>query len=277
MLPFKRFRKRAPKASARKNKGPRVPRKKAVTKLIKQVMNRELETKYVAYQAGMPATTGAYIVNYQCSPNTDGYRVLPQLAQQTTAATSNVREGDSIKPSMVRVSGHVWLTSGERTVPALDIYVKLWVLTAKEAKTYTPQVGTFPQNFPTGFLENGGPNPVDWQAPAMDLQAFYPISKGNYTVLRTKTFRLIKNPGATIGGTINDSNDPNIGRDRLRFSYTLDAPTLKYNTDSDLYPTNYAPIMLITYYIPGVDISQAIPLQGLVQWDYNTEMYFKDA
>jgi len=269
-------RRAAPAVFARRRKV--LPRKKATTRLIKQVLNRQLETKYTAQQLGNNGTGGpSFTVNWQCSPNTDAYRVIPQVLQQTTPASSNVREGDEIKPTMLRVSGHVWL-GGERSVPSLDIYVKMWILTAKETKTYAPQTGAFPNNFPGGFLENGGANPVDWQAPAQDLQAFFPISKDNYTLLKTKTFRLVKNPGSTIGGTTGDSNDPNIGRDRLKFSFKLNTPQiLKYNTDADVYPTNYAPIILITYYTPGVDISSQIALQGMVFWNYNTEMYFKDA
>lgn len=237
-----------------------------LTALIKRVVNGQLETKYVAEQVQL----AGYAIPGHINPPVDFHYILPQVAQQTTAATSNTREGDVIKPVRATIKGHIWYDNLDVTVGNV-IFVKLFFVTAKQLK-YLPNAST---DMPTGLLEDGGPDPVQWTAARQDLQAFYPLCKENYTLLKTKTFKLVKNGGLPIGNQ--STHSTNIGRDRYTFSYSWTPPKLKYAVDAHTYPQNHAPIMFAVAYSPGYNYDTDASLTGQVKMNWNLEMSYKDA
>lgn len=253
------------------------PRKKATTALIKRVLNRKLETKYVAQQIFVGGTP----VKSQCTPAADAVTILPNVAIQTTNATNNVREGDEIQPIKATIRGHIWFNPRLDDIPNQEyskiLFVKMYIVQAKAVKT-AGNVGSLP----AGFLMNGTANPVSWVSSAEDLQSFYPVAKQNYTLLKSQTFKFVKNLGKTVGDittTVGTASNPNFDVDRKVFSYTWKPPTLKYNVDTDLQPQNHFPMMFIVAYSPGYDLlNVANPyLDKALLYDFNTEMYFKDA
>ena len=259
-------RNRAP-ATTRKDRKTRAPRgKKATVALVKKVLNRQLETKYVATQVNL---AGMAIPGHINPPN-DFHYMLPIVAQQTVAATSNTREGDMIEPIRANISGHIWYDNLDTTVGNI-VYVKLFFVTAKSVK-YLPNAST---DLPAGLLEGGLPDPVQWTAAAQDLQAFFPVCKENYTVLKTKTFKLAKNGGLPIGN--NEGDSTNIGQDRYSFSYSWTPPKLKYANDADTYPQNHAPVFFAVAYSPGYNYDTDASLVNQVKMNWQVNMSYKDA
>jgi len=243
----------------------RVPAKKATTRLIKQVLNRALVTKYVATQQ-TPQTLLGHI-----NPPVDYHFMLPQLNQQTLVASSNVREGDTVNPIRASVQGHIWFDNVDVATGTV-VFVKLFFLLPKALKNYND----FPGTLADGLMEAGTADPAQWVSGVnANLQAYYPICKANYTLMKTKIVKLTKNGGLPIGNA--PGHDTNIGMDRVPFSFSWKPPTLKYAKDSDDLPSNYAPVMFAVGYSPGFDFDANANLAGTVKWNWQLALSFKDA
>lgn len=260
-----RGRKRNPRAA--KSKMARRGKKSAsVTKVVKRVLNRQLETKYVAQQINL----AGYTITGSIQPSLDYHLMLPAVAQQAAGgATSNTREGDKIEPTRAKISGHIWYDNLD-TVVGNVVFVKLFFVTPKNIKSANAA-----NTMNDGLLENGTADPVQWTSAGQDLQAFYPVCKENYTVLKTKTFKFAKNGGLPIGNQ--PGHDTNLGKDRYSFSYSWKPPTLKYALDADQQPTNHLPVMFAVAYSPGYNYDTDASLTGQVKMNWNIEMFFKDA
>jgi len=244
----------------------RAPAKKATTALIKSVLNRQLETKYVAAKS-----TSDLDILGKIDPVSDYYLMLAPVNMQTTVASSNVREGDIIKPISANISGHIWYDNRD-TAPGSIVFVKLFFCQSKGIKG----VGDLGGNLPQGLLESGAADPVPWTAAGQSLQAFYPVCKENYTLLKTKTFKLVKNGGVPIGNA--PGHMTNIGKDRYPFSYSWKPPTLKFQGDGDNFPSNHAPFFFAVAYSPGYNYVTDPSLGvGTVKMNWQTSMSFKDA
>ena len=244
-----------------------VPAKKATTALIKRVLNSHLETKYVATQVQLAGFT----IPGQITPTLDYHLMLPDVAQ-AGASTSITRIGDKIEPVRARIAGHIWFDNlgSDDADPGAVVFVKLFFVTPKNIKSAS-QVG----GISNGLLESGTADPSSWTAARQDLQAFFPVCKENYTLHKTKTFKLVKNGGLPIANTRPAST--NIGKDRYSFSYAWKPPVLKYDTDADLQPTNHLPLMFCVAYSPGYNYSTDASLVGQVKMNWNIELGFKDA
>lgn len=262
-------RKKSSTRRAKKSKGATrrraAPRKARMAALVKSVLSRQLETKYVAQQNELVG----YIIPGDIVPNVDYHPLLPPVVQQPAQATSNTREGDKIEPMSARISGHIWYDNVDNPVGNI-VHVKLFFCQSKVLKD-TARLNLLP----SGLLENGTADPVDWLAAGQDLQAFYPVNKDQYTVLKTMTFKLAKNGGLPIGNQ--PGHDTNIGRDRYAFSYSWKPPTLKYALDASIYPSNHAPFFFAVAYSPGYNYATDASIANSVAMNWNLEMRFKDA
>lgn len=258
---------RAGKKAGIIKKKSRVPAKKATTALIKRVLNRQLETKYVSLQQSPLLLTG------HITPKDDFILCLPPVSLQTTSAASNVREGDQIEPIRAHIKGNIWLDNVDNPV-GLIAFVKLFFVTAKAVKNGA-NASLAVGGLPAGLLEDGTANPVSWVSSSQALQKFFPVSKKNYTLLKTQTFKLVKNGGLPIGNQ--PTHSTNIGKDRVSFSYSWKPPTLKYANTGDNQPQNHAPVMFAVCYSPGYDWDTDASLINTVAMEYTTSMTFKDA
>ena len=234
--------------------------------LINRVIGRHLETKYVAEQINL----GGYTISGSINPTADAHSMLPQLVQTAGASVSNTRIGDKVTPTRATISGHIWYDNLD-TVVGNVIYVKLFFLTVKPLKHF-PNILT---DAPDGMFESGLADPVNWAAAGQELQSFYPICKENYTLLKSKTFKLAKNGGLPIGNQ--PGHDTNIGKDRYTFSYSWKPPALKYSKDADTYASNYAPVMYAVAYSPGYNYTTDASLVGQARMSWQVTMSYKDA
>lgn len=243
---------------------------KQTTAIVKRVLNRELETKYVATQV---STTGSVVKGF-CNPAADAISILCPVAFQgaATGAASNLREGDAITPLRASIKGHIWFNPLQEVQATSKIlFVKMFILTSKQIKSQQ-----FQGNLDGGWLENGTINPVQWVSTASDLQSFYPVAKQNYNVLKTRTFKFVKNVGNCIADNT-AGNSPNLNVDRKTFSYSWKPPTLKYADESKTLPTNHFPFMCLVAYAPGLDVENVAELKDALLYNFNSEMYYKDA
>ena len=246
--------------------------KPATTALVKRVLRNQLETKYVASN-GTFAPKGNFV------PNANNIIMLPPVYQQTVVASTNVREGDIIQPTKFTMSGFCRFNSAYNfgtNFPALSVYIKLFWVTPKDIKDsfLTP-------NLTPGFLENGTPDPVQWTSGVYSsLNTYLPVSKNLYTVLKTKTIKLVKNQGAPVSNPAAPvtSDTPNVAYngDCIPWSMSMTVPRLKYMLDASFQPSNFCPLMFAVAYIPGVDFDAAA-LGGSLAVDYQSQLWFKDA
>jgi len=242
---------------------------KATTAIVKRVLNRELETKYVAFQSPQFKIVGSI------NPQVSYYAITPPVAQQTGAASNNVREGNVIRPTSARIDVDIWFGNTDDSLTRV-VFVKAFFVTAKSVKSLPTTV--VPNTLPAGFLENGGPDPVQWVSSAQQLQNYYPVCKDNYTVLKTQVIKLCENQGNPVGGaTAGDAPFPDGRSDRKHISYSWKPPALKYDLDADTFAGNHAPMMFLVAYSPGFDFDATPALSGSVQCQYQTKMSFKDA
>lgn len=238
--------------------------KKPLQNAIKRILNRQLDTKYVAEQVQL----AGYTVPGDITPNVDYKTMLPKLPIQTGVATNNQREGDTVQPISARIAGHIWLAQSPSV--AKVIYVKLFMVQPKTIKTQPLNA-----NLPDGLLDDGGDDPVAWVNSGQDLQAYYPVNKENYTVLKCFTFKLTNNGGTPIGQATGAST--NIGTDRYAFSYSWKPPKLKYALDADVYPSNHNPIFFPVVYSPGFNAATDASLLNSVCMNWQVSMSYKDA
>lgn len=240
---------------------------KATTRLIKKVLNRQLETKYVAAQVN----SGGAVVKNSITPALDAITILPPVNFQTGAATSNTREGDQIEPVRASIRGHIWFNPDENQTSSKVLFVKMFIVQSKTIKS-----APFKGSLDAGLLEDGTENPVSWVSNKEDFQTFYPVAKQNYTLLKTRTMRFTKNVGECVAD-VTEGNSPNIGEDRRTFAYSWKPPTLKYANETQNQPSNHFPVMFLVAYAPGLDIAGVPELATALVYNFNTEMYYKDA
>jgi len=244
---------------------PRRPRKSQVS-LIKKVLRNQIETKYVASQSSV---AGVYVKG-SINPPADFLSIFPPVLQQTSVGSNNVREGDVIQPMRAKLSGHVYFAQAFEQLGNVVAFVKIFLVQAKRVK-YLPLA-----NYPVGLLETGASDPQPWSSSSGSQQSYFPLSKENYTVMGTRTVKLSKNVGLPVGSS-STGDQPNIGMDRVPFSFSWKPPTLKYADDADQFPQNHAPIMFAVAYCPGFDFDANQTLQNSVKINWTCDMYFKDA
>lgn len=242
-------------------------KKRSSVDLIKRVIRGQLETKYVAEQQdaiGVPVPGGL-------TPSVNYIRCLTPVSLQTDPASNNVREGNKIQPTRASVNIDFWMVNGSTT--SKTIFVKVFFLQSKSVKSgLTAQLATLP----SGFLESGAADPVQWVGTTGALQRYFPVCKDNYTILKIKTIKLTKNGGEPIG---ENALTPYVGgsTDRKSVSFTWRPPTLKYGLDSDIQPQNHAPFFMAVAYSPGFIYTTDESLMNSVNMTWQTNMYFKDA
>lgn len=262
---------RASGAFYKKRPAVRNPRTKArpmaaSVKLIKKVLNQQLESKYVAFQSAPAKVVG------NITPTASYIAITPPVSLQTTVASNNVREGNIIRPTKARVDINFWFGNVTDN-KCRTVFIKAIFATSKSVKALPTTV--VPNTLSNGLLESGAADPVPWVSSVGALQAYYPICKDNYTVLKTQTIKLVTNPGDPVGS----GSSPYVSNtsDRKSISFSWTPPTLKYDLDADTFAGNHAPMMFLVAYSPGFDFDADASLAGTVSYQYQSCMTFKDA
>lgn len=186
----KGYRKRAGRRSTRK---PYAKRSRAITKVVKKVLSRNLEKKAFHFALANEALT---IATPSLVPK--AIDLVPALAQGTGASQ---RIGNEILVKNAYIKGFVNIKAYNATTNpnAVPIYVKFWLLSCK--KTNTPAMATI-STFSTFFESmNSG---LPFQGSTLDM--LLTVNKDVWTVHSTKLVKIGvstsvggNNPVATTG------------------------------------------------------------------------------
>lgn len=158
---------------------------------------------------------------------------------------------------------------------------KIFVLTSKKYKSTADLiVPGGPGQLIAQTLLDAGNNTLAAPYGTMDSAAL-PFWKGEWTVLKTKTIRLAKPPGVQNGQlvaippTVDGSASANLNAFHHFTMVLPKPPVLKYDNDTQQYPSNYAPVIGFMWYY---DDFQAVPPvdPNVVAATVRSNLYYKD-
>lgn len=232
-----------------------------LTARIKQVLDRQAETKYAATQI-----VDDFIVPYTLGPATSWF---PCTAQVLQGSQSNQRVGERIKP--VRAKIDFTFAYDPTSAVSHDYRVKLFVLRPKTYNSFAPMVAS---GFSGLLLDNGDQTSSDWDPLNQHVSDSKPVDNESFNPIMIKRFKLIKN-ATTVEGS---AATPNTSRSSVvRYSMNLYGKALKqhltYSGAVAPYPTNYNPIFGIVAYAADGSAPQLVcPIKASVR----LHLWFKD-
>lgn len=259
---IRKSRKYVPKRGGGKRMGQADP----LAARIKQVLNRQSETKYVSTQL-----LDNFIVPYTVGPANQFFPCTPQVSQGS--GTSFQRIGERIKPIKAKID--FIFSFDETTSLSHDYRVKLFVLRPKTYNNFTQMVAS---GFTGQLLDNGNQTDADWDPLNQHISDCKPINDEVFTPITIKRFKLIKNPAPTEGVAVGNGSNPNLSRSNIvRYSVSLYGKALKknliYQGALGAYPNNYNPIFgIVAYAADGTAPLPVSPIKASVR----LHMWFKD-
>lgn len=245
-------------------------RKRAVGKgkiaqVVKQVLARGQETKYVAETIIQASVVG------QASATPGGFfRLIPNLGQGTQ---DNQRIGDKVSPTrLVNRFVFNWPSDLQNNQ---DIVVNLWIVRVKGAASQTAVAGILPGQFlKVGNGNNADPTDAN-QLNMLQVVSTYPLNTDQYTKLRHYRFRMRRGIGlptnTNTGGEVAPTGVPRTDMFKT-ITYSCKAPHLKYSSTGFTTPSNFYPVALV--YATNADGSA---YGDTLRMSINSQLYFKDA
>lgn len=227
----------------------------SVQTLVKHLINRKSETKYVSHTCENQTVHNSAITGGDIIP------VLPSIPQGTTDYT---RLGDSIRPISLKVKG---LLSANRNAITDNkvLLARILVLSSKSNKSTT--------SLPTGVIFNNMFKPNDDTATTVgpftgdQRQLSWPVNTDAYRVHYDKVVRIA--PSSPEG-----TEEQPASFVRWTAKVTCPAAFDYDNTSAGDFPTNFAPFMAIGYaYADGTGPDTVTP--KLVSYA-NSYLKFKD-
>jgi len=228
-------------------------------KKVQAVLAKSGETKYVAEGVAVTGVVDTIGVPTDLTP------ILPKLAQ---GVGSNQRIGQSVSNAHGRVDFQFFLIPAGSNYPTQDVWVKIFKLTSKQAKSYG-QVALLPGNT---LLDQGNQTTTDWttaaSAPSYNQM---PLSKEDFAG-SSKLIRLTKNQGGP-NGDLSPGQAPNtFGHPAALYSMTWKHKgKLMYDDQASNQPTNFAPIYAIVAFN-----TDNTPFNGLIQYVARKHYWYKD-
>jgi len=236
-----------------------------IAKVVKQVLARGQETKYVAetiIQASVvgqaAATPGAF------------FRLVPNLGQGNQ---DNQRIGDKVSP--VRLVNRFIFNFPSDLQNNQDIVVNLWIVKGKGAANQTAVAEVLPGQ----FLKVGNGNnadPTDANQPNMlQVVSTFPLNTDQYTKLKHYRFRMRRGIGLpTNTNTASEIAPTGVQRTDMfkTITYSCKAPHFKYSSTGFTTPSNFYPVALV--YATNADGSA---YGDTLRMSINSQLYYKDA
>jgi len=276
----------ADKKSMSSSASGRSKNKTTLVQFVKNVVNRENETKFAFYYSsgtgGLTApgdyANWAYLARNQfISTNaTDILRIIPPIANGTG---DNQRIGDTIRPKSLKIHGSVkcnMLSAGPLIQP-IEICVVVYVLQHVTYKSYASLAG----NDFSQLLETGENSTVPFTGTV--LQSQLPVCKDYYKLLKKKLIRLryggANSPAGVLTGSVSPSNSHdwqknfsiNVSKHLpAKFMYPEASATVGIND-----PTNSSIFMCTAFY--NMDNSTSTQELLSYQVQYHSELYYKDS
>lgn len=213
----------------------------AVKAAVKKIVSSVGESKFVAQTIQRPdglITLNNY-TGFSSAINTTNeiYAALPLLAQ---GAGDAQRTGDTVTPTRCYLDLNICSTAFNNA-GSVDKTVHVFLMTCKSVKSL-PNFSAIPI---TELLAigNGTNGPFNGTSQAQTL----PVNSKLFTVLAHKQFRMAKTYGLLNTAVLADAAYQ-VGPSFKRLRLNVKLPkVLKYSDDTDEYPTNSAPFLVIGY------------------------------
>lgn len=245
--------------------------KKATVALIKSVISREEETKFVSETRQFRVTHNSGITNG------DIIYGLPKLLQDEGDGAAWQRMGMKVSPKQNYLDCYVSLSDVERS-GAIEVF--WWVLTHKTQKSMFQLNATGGVDMTT-FLRTGEASTTVSFNGTTDTCTL-PVNNAKFNVIKKGTFKLGKNTGQ-VQDSITLGNQPLYSAISKRWRIVLKAPKkLVYEQDLSppgsrtvFYPSGYAPFLVIGY----VHQNQTTPdvLNQDISVTVRASMFYDDA
>lgn len=241
--------------------------KKSLVKVVKGIVSKAAETKYVSQLAisdkavsnTLTTTAGGNLV-----------KAMPTLAEGTADFQ---RVG--AKVNNVRGACHFqfWIDKDQSTT-CENLRVKIFMLSSRQIRAYS-QLSSLPGS---NLLDNGDGSTTDWSVGIPGAPLHYALQRLTKESWRgkTKTISLIKNIGNPNGPATNVVQPNTYGKVLVTYTWRWKHKgNLQYTSlASDNYPTNFAPLFGVVGYT--ADSSTDLPVNSIF-YNMRTEMFYKDA
>ena len=230
---------------------------------VKQMMNRMLETKFVA-----PSSLLNVNFNSGIGGPSEFYSIIPPIRRGT--GSWQLLE-NQLNPISIKTTFTFCLSNVSRTQ---NLICTLYILKHKRFNSYPALVA----GSDARILKNGQSTETS-NYNGFIIDGDLPINNNTFTLLKKYTFRLISNVGLS-NNDVQPGNAPNVDFNtvkKLSYVYKRKAP-LKYKPDgalTDIYPENDAPFWCFGY--AKVDGSAPDALNQNVSVSTTSQMSYKDA
>lgn len=239
---------------------------------VKALVAAPAETKYVSealYQMNGATIPGAWI-GFSSAITGVGeiYAGMPRIRQGTD---DHQRIGNQVTPKRMRIRLDI-ATKVFNDNTARDRMVHVFLLTAKSVK----QLDNYTSIPITQLLDKGDGTKVAFDGTQFTAQ--YPVNSSEFTILKHKTMRMVQGYGIA-----NSISAPNVGttdgvispsHQYARIVLNVKTPSkFKYDRASQLFPTNYAPFLVIGF---THNNSNGTPPNDFVQVLGQTQLFYTD-
>lgn len=211
------------------------PAAKAVTKVVKRVLNRNIETKHV----GVNVVDTSF--NSSISAASECYPVIPQV---TVGDDGHQRTGDRVKPKYLLVRGHLQYDSGFQGNFAPPSTVRVMILSQKNIK-----VGSaVSSSADTDHLlrDNIGVDTARAYT-GSNYDNLAPINTDLFQVHMDRKFRMLPQLYTGLGNT-QDTNTKTLSGTQRTFYFTkrIKCPAnLTFDDGNGTWPNNFAPFVCL--------------------------------
>lgn len=238
----------------------RVPKKAAVTKLIKKVIHSEDEKKLQVL------TPDPLTFNGAISGTGEWYNPIPVVGQGQGAFQ---RIGNVIKPSLLDMHWRVSIGTG--VTRSCDDTVVLYLFKCKNMRSYADMIARGSAGV---FLDNGSLGLKPFTGILQDLDL--PVNNDSFTIVSKRVFKLSKGTGALNNdGTSTYSGAGGITSKHINIKIR-NLPQFMYQQgNSDGLPENYGLCWAVGY--AKSDGSSPDVLFQDVRVDFTSNLYFTDA
>jgi len=243
------------------------PMKSAIQKIVRKNIETKYVAEYIAQNQGVTAGTAAVPTCLK--------RMIPQLPQGVADANRIAEKVTPVRANM-DITVHFQSTpTGGTSGPCSDLEVHCLVLLVKGAKN----AATVGQTPASTLLKNGTGGNFDPLVGSVSQAAFIedvnhcPVNTEQFTVLRRFKHRFAKGDYDLNGPASGTGNaQKSVHTPCHTFRYSWKPPTLDYNSNLDVFPTNHYPV-----YVLWVSALDGGSYGGNVYYGARTEMYYKDA
>lgn len=247
-------------SAAKPKLAPRV--RKAVAKVAKAVLSKNVETKHV----GQNVINAAF--NQTISSASEMYRVLPDVTEGTAG---HQRDGDKIRPKYLIVKGHIQIDDSYKDTYLPPTTLRVMILTQRNIKSSADlsradYAHLLKDNVGTDVARPYGGGIFDNLAP---------INKDLFTVLMDRKFKMREHMAAALGTTGVPISVQGTQR-TISFVKKIKCPsTLHFDDGNGNTPNNFAPFFCMG--AVSDDNSGAISLSTPYRATVLSELYFTDA